>query len=75
MERGEMLTKDVRILFTGLLRLFQKLASHICVIFFFFLFTSLSQAHAFFGTLSSVLGGEAQHSSFIPFVTHGCTVS
>lgn len=74
MERGEMLTKDVRILCTGLLRLFQKLASHICVIFFF-LFASLSQAHALFGTLSSVLGGEAQHSSFIPFVTRGYTVS
>lgn len=32
MKRGEMLPKDVRILFTALLRLFQKLASHVCVI-------------------------------------------
>lgn len=37
-----MLTKDVRILFTGLLRLFQELASHVCVIFFSFLSSYLT---------------------------------
>lgn len=54
----------------GLFRLFQKLASHICAIFFFFSSFSLS----FFLSLGyfffSVLFWAPQHSSFIPFVSH-----
>lgn len=52
----------------GLFRLFQKLASHVCVIFFFF---SLS----LFGILFSVLFWAPQHSSFIPFVSRRRTSS
>lgn len=44
-----MLTKDVTILFAGLLRLFQRLASHVCVVLFFLLLSgraSVSHAHS-----------------------------
>lgn len=55
---------------TGLCRLFQKLASHVCVIFFFF-----SLSLSLFGILSSVLFWAPQHSSFIPFVSRRRTSS
>lgn len=52
----------------GLFRLFQKLASHVCVIFFFF-------PLSLFGILFSVLFWAPQHSSFIPFVSRRRTSS